>query len=217
MIPLRDVIPSRSTPYAALALIAVTLAAWLGELALSPGALPALLWTHGVVPADLRAPSLVTALFLHVSWVQVVGNLWALWIFGDNVEGRLGRLRFVGFYLLCGCAALLAHAAIYRSSMLPAVGAGGAVAGVMGAYFVEFPRSRVLTLVPVPFFVEIIEVPAAVLLGCWLLTQAFDAGTIAVTAGVPGGSPAAIAAGFLAGAAGLLLVRKLGRPDVRWA
>jgi membrane associated rhomboid family serine protease len=218
MIPLRDVIPSRSVPFAALALIGATGVVWLAEVFLVRDAAPALLGRWGVVPADVRAPSLVISLFLHGSWLHTVGNLWALWIFGDNVEGRLGHARFLVFYLACGCVAALAHVATDRASTLPHVGAGGAVAGVLGAYFVAFPRSRVLALVPVPFFLDIVEVPASPVIGIWLVTQVFETGAIAREAGAAGGTaPIALTAGFAAGAACIFLFKKLGRPYPRWA
>ena len=121
-------------------------------------------------------------MFLHGSWSHVIGNMWYLWIFGDNVEDRVGHGRFIVFYLLCGIAAALGQIAIDPTSTLPTIGASGAIAGVMGAYFVLYPQSRVLTLIPLIIFWEIIELPAIVLLGFWFLMQLFSAGAIAVTA-----------------------------------
>src|SRR5215467_14710965 len=105
MIPLRDVIPSRTTPFITVTIIALNAAAWLFELSLTPTALPRFLQVYGVVPAAFRAPTLLTSMFLHGSWSHVIGNMWYLWIFGDNVEDRLGHTRFIGFYLLCGSVA----------------------------------------------------------------------------------------------------------------
>ena len=115
-------------------------------------------------------------MFLHGSWSHVIGNMWYLWIFGDNVEDRLGHGRFIVFYLLCGIVAALGQIAIDPQSTLPTIGASGAIAGVMGAYFVLYPHSRVLTLIPLIIFWEIIELPAIFLLGFWFLMQLFSAG-----------------------------------------
>ncbi len=133
-----------------------------------------------------------------------------LWIFGDNVEDRLGHGRFIVFYLLCGIIAALGQIAIDPGSTLPTIGASGAIAGVMGAYFVLYPRSRVLTLIPLIIFWEIIELPAIVLLGFWFVIQLFSAGTIAVTASTGGGGVAFAAhvAGFVVGMIGGLVFRK---------
>jgi membrane associated rhomboid family serine protease len=140
----------------------------------------------------------------------VLGNMWYLWIFGDNVEDRLGHGRFIVFYLLCGIIAALGQIASDPQSTLPTIGASGAIAGVMGAYFVLYPRSRVLTLIPLIIFWEIIELPAIVLLGFWFVIQLFSAGTIAITASTGGGGVAFAAhvAGFVVGMIGGLMFRK---------
>ena len=210
MIPLRDVIPSRTTPVVTVSLIALNALAWFFELALPEDTLPAFLRVYGVVPADLRAPTLASSMFLHGSWPHLIGNMWYLWIFGDNIEDRMGHARFLVFYLLCGIVAALAHVAMSPGSMVPTIGASGAIAGVMGAYFVLFPRSRVLTLVPLIVFVEIIELPALLLLGFWFAMQIFSAGIGAITETGDSGGIAFVAhvAGFAAGAAGVLVFRK---------
>jgi membrane associated rhomboid family serine protease len=217
MIPLRDVIPSRSTPFITLTIIVLNSVAWLYELMLSGDELPAFLQLYGVVPADFSAPTLVSSMFLHGSWMHVIGNMWYLWIFGDNIEDRLGPTRFVVFYLVCGVAAALSHVAMDTTSTLPTIGASGAVAGVMGAYFVLYPQSRVLTLVPLILFYEIIELPAILLLGFWFLMQVFAAGAtaIAVTANTQGGGVAFMAhvAGFVAGVVGVWLFRRPRQRD----
>jgi membrane associated rhomboid family serine protease len=209
MIPLRDVIPSRTTPYITITIIVLNALAWLFELALPRDFLPVFLQLNGVVPADFRAPSLITSMFLHGSWSHVIGNMWYLWIFGDNVEDRVGHGRFIVFYQLCGIAAALGQIAIDPTSQLPTIGASGAIAGVMGAYFVLYPRSRVLTLLPW-IFIQIVELPATVLLGFWFLMQLFSAGAIAVTASTHGGGVAFMAhvVGFVAGVGGVFLFRK---------
>jgi len=165
--------------------------------------------TFGVVPAYFSWPTLITSMFLHGSWSHVIGNMWYLWIFGDNVEDRVGHGRFILFYLLCGIAAALGQVAVDPDSMLPTIGASGAIAGVMGAYFVLYPHSRVLTLIPW-IFIQIVELPAIFLLGFWFLMQLFSAGTVAVTAASHGSGGVAFAAhvaGFVVGAGGVFVFR----------
>jgi membrane associated rhomboid family serine protease len=217
MIPLRDVIPSRSTPYITITIIVLNALAWLYELALPRDILPIFLQIYGVVPADFRAPTLISSMFLHGSWMHFIGNMWYLWIFGDNIEDQMGHGRFIVFYLLCGAVAAFGHIAMDPQSTLPTIGASGAIAGVMGAYFVLFPQSRVLTLIPLIIFYEIIELPAILLLGFWFLMQLFSAGAIAVTANTQGGGVAFMAhvAGFVVGVAGVFVFRKR-RPEPQW-
>jgi membrane associated rhomboid family serine protease len=210
MIPLRDVIPSRTTPYITITIIGLNAVAWLFEISLPHEALNEFLTIYGVVPAYFSAPTLITSMFLHGGWMHVIGNMWYLWIFGDNVEDRLGHGRFIVFYLLCGIAAAMGQILIDPSSALPTIGASGAIAGVMGAYFVLYPHSRVLTLIPW-IFIQIIEVPAIVLLGFWFLMQFLSAGAIAVTANTHGGGGVAFAAhvaGFIVGVIGVFVFRK---------
>jgi membrane associated rhomboid family serine protease len=215
MIPLRDVIPSRTTPYITITIIALNAVAWLFELSLPEDVRQAFLTLYGVVPADFRPVTAVTSMFLHGSWMHVIGNMWYLWIFGDNIEDRLGHGRYIFFYLLCGIVAAAGQIAIDPTSTLPTIGASGAIAGVMGAYFVLYPRSRVLTLVTVIFLWEIVEVPAILLLGFWFLMQLFSAGAIAVTASTSGGGVAFMAhvAGFVTG---MISVFALRRRQTAW-
>jgi membrane associated rhomboid family serine protease len=217
MLPLRDVIPSRTTPYITITLIALNAVAWAYELMLPQDVLPVFLQIYGVVPAGFAPTTLISSLFLHGSWMHVIGNMWYLWIFGDNVEDTIGHGRFVVFYLLCGSVAALGHVAMDPTSTLPTIGASGAIAGVMGAYFVLYPQSRVLTLVPLIVYFELIELPAVLLLGVWFFIQLFSAGAIAVTANTSGGGVAFMAhvAGFAAGALGVLAFRKR-RPLWTW-
>jgi len=219
MIPLRDVIPSRTTPYITVTIIVLNALAWFLELSLPRDVLPLFLRVYGVVPAQLHALTLLTSMFLHGSWMHVIGNMWYLWIFGDNVEDRVGHGRFIVFYLLCGIAAALGQVVIDPGSTLPTIGASGAIAGVMGAYFVLYPRSRVLTLIPLVIFWEVIEVPAPLLLGFWFLMQLFSAGAIAVTSSTGGGGVAFMAhvAGFLCGAGAIFVFRQPERPEQYWA
>jgi membrane associated rhomboid family serine protease len=210
MIPLRDVIPSRTTPYITVTIILLNSLAWLFEISLGERQLTQFLYVYGVVPAAFAWPTLITSMFLHGSWSHVIGNMWYLWIFGDNVEDRLGHGRFIVFYLLCGMAAAFGQIVMDPYSQLPTIGASGAIAGVMGAYFVLYPHSRVLTLIPW-IFLQIIEVPAIILLGFWFLMQFISAGAIAVTANTHGGGGVAFAAhvaGFIVGVLGVFVFRK---------
>ena len=217
MIPLRDVIPSRTTPYITVTIIVLNALAWLFEISLPQDDLNQFLYVYGVVPAQFSAATLVTSMFLHGSWMHVIGNMWYLWIFGDNVEDRLGHAWFIVFYLVCGIIAALGQIAVDPTSSLPTIGASGAIAGVMGAYFVLYPRSRVLTLVPLILWWEIFELPAIVLLGFWFLFQLFNAGEIAVTAGAHAGGGVAFmahVAGFVFGGVVVLALRQ--RPARPW-
>ena len=208
MIPLRDVIPSRTFPFITVTIIVLNALAWIAELSMPPRVLNQVLYVYGVVPGDFHVATLVTSMFLHASWSHVIGNMWYLWIFGDNVEDQCGHGRFLVFYLLCGCAAAAGQILMNSASLLPTIGASGAIAGVMGAYFVLFPHSRVLTLVPI-FFFDVIEVPAIFLLGFWFLMQLFSAGAVAASANTGGGVAfAAHIAGFLVGVGGVFVFRK---------
>jgi membrane associated rhomboid family serine protease len=207
VIPLRDVIPSRTTPYITITIIVINALAWLFELSLSSDVIGVFLRVYGIVPAHFQPATLITSMFLHGSWSHVIGNMWFLWILGDNVEDRVGHGRFIVFYLLCGIVAAIAQIAVDPTSQLPTIGASGAIAGIMGAYFVLYPQSRVLTLV-VWIFIQVVEMPATILLGFWFLMQLFSAGAIAVTASTGGGVAfMAHVAGFAAGAIGIFVFR----------
>ncbi len=219
MIPLRDVIPSRTTPIITVTIIVLNALAWFVEISMPPEQLNQFLYIYGVVPASFSPPTLITSMFLHGSWMHVIGNMWYLWIFGDNVEDRLGHGRFIFFYLLCGIAAAFDQIVIDPTSTLPTIGASGAIAGVMGAYFVLYPQSRVLTLIPLIIFWEVIELPAVLLLGFWFLMQLFSAGAIAVTASTHGSGGVAFAAhvaGFLVGVASVFVLKKRDQPREWW-
>ena len=219
MIPLRDVIPSRTTPFLTVTIIVLNAVAWGYELLLPSDDLDIFIRQFGVVPAFFSYPTLISSMFLHGSWSHVLGNMWYLWIFGDNVEDRMGHGRFVVFYLLCGIVAAAGQIMAGPQSTLPTIGASGAIAGVMGAYFVLYPRSRVLTLIPIIFFWNVIELPATVLLGFWFLMQLFSAGAIAVTSSTHDGGIAFMAhvAGFVAGLLGVFVFRKREPSYARWA
>ncbi len=160
MIPLRDIIPSRTTPVVTISLIAVNVLVFIYELSLGRD-VDAFTLYYGLVPAAFSWVTVFTSMFLHGGFMHVAGNMLYLWIFGDNVEDRMGHGRFLVFYLLCGVAAALAQTITGPDSVVPMVGASGAIAGVMGAYFVLYPRSRIVTLIPIFFFFQVVEVPAA--------------------------------------------------------
>ena len=149
-------------------------------------------------------------MFLHGGWLHVIGNMLYLWIFGDNVEDRLGRFKYILFYLFCGLVAAITHVYTDRSSTVPMVGASGAVAGVMGAYFVLYPRARVLTLIPIFFFIQFIEIPAIFFLGIWFLIQFFN-GAFSLGAGGGGVAWGAHIGGFASGALIAYIFRLWGR------
>ncbi len=156
-----------------------------------------------------------TSMFLHGSWTHLISNMWSLWLFGDNVEDRLGHFRFILFYLLCGFLAMVSHFMFHTSSYIPAIGASGAIAGVMGAYFILFPYSRITTLIPVLFLPMFIKVPALVYLAVWFLLQLYN-GAISTFIGVRGSGIAwwAHIGGFLGGILllKLLYTRRYRRP-----
>jgi membrane associated rhomboid family serine protease len=201
MFPVSDVIPSRTTPFVTMALIALNALAFLYELQLDDRQLQQLVESAGVVPAAFAWPAIVTSMFLHAGWLHVGGNMLYLWIFGDNVEDRLGHARYLFFYLVCGAAAALGQIATNPSSRVPMIGASGAVAGVMGAYFVMYPHSRILTAVFIVFFMDLVEVPAIVFLAIWFVMQLFSGvGSIGVNAADAGVAFWAHVVGFATGA-----------------
>jgi membrane associated rhomboid family serine protease len=217
MIPLRDVIPSRTFPFFTIAFIVINSVAFLFEQSLPGPVLERFIHVYGVVPARVDVLSVFTSMFLHAGWGHFLGNMLFLWIFGDNVEDRLGHMRYVAFYLLCGVAAVAAHVYMNPGSTIPTIGASGAIAGVMGGYFVLYPNSRVLALVPLFIVFEIIEVPAILFLGLWFLMQFFyGVGSMAVREGAEAGGVAfwAHIAGFVAGAVAVFVLRKPSRS--RW-
>jgi membrane associated rhomboid family serine protease len=218
MIPLRDIIPSRTTPVVTIAVIAINVLVFLYELLLGP-AVDAFTLYWGLVPAAFSWVTVFTSMFLHGGFLHVAGNMLYLWIFGDNVEDRMGHGRFVVFYLLCGVAAALAQTIAAPDSVIPMVGASGAIAGVMGAYFVLYPKSRIVTLIPLLFFFQVIEVPAILFLGVWFLMQFLSGlgSIVSVAAGSTGGVAFwAHVAGFVAGLSGVVVFRRPERQRVEW-
>ncbi len=188
MIPLRDTIPARRFPVINTSLIVLNVLVFLFESILSPEQLDQFIWAWGLVPQRLWEEgglsawlALFTSMFLHGGWWHLISNMLALYIFGDNVEDRLGPFRYLLFYLFGGLAASAAHLFAYSGSAIPTVGASGAIASVLGAYLVLFPYARVITLVPIFYFVRIVEIPALVYLGFWFLSQLLN-GLFALTA-----------------------------------
>src|SRR3979411_1927378 len=213
MIPIRDDQPRYSTPYINSFLIGLNLLIFLFESSLDPDSLQVLVGQLGIVPAHLTVflsgspqyslPAIVlpffTSMFLHGSWMHVIGNMWFLYIFGDNVEDYLGHFKYLVFYLVAGILAMAAQVAIDPLSRVPTLGASGAIAGVLGAYFILYPRARVMTW----FFVFFIYVPAWIMLGYWFALQFLSgAATSLVYEGrsVGGGAFWAHVGGFIAGA-----------------
>ncbi|MDL1965178.1 MAG: rhomboid family intramembrane serine protease [Candidatus Desulfofervidus auxilii] len=186
MIPLKDKIPSRTFPLVTLSLIVINVLVFFYEGSLG-AYLERLVFTYGIVPKRYfffsgfgptaimgKYLPLFTSMFLHGGWLHLIGNMWFLWIFGDNVEDSMGHRRFILFYLLCGLGAGLSHIYTNPHSTLPTIGASGAISGVMGAYFMLFPHSRIVTLVPIFFFLTLIEIPAAFFILFWFTIQFFN-------------------------------------------
>jgi len=219
MIPLRDVIPSRTTPYVTTTLVGLNALVYIYAFLFVPR-FDRFVAAYGLIPADFSVTTLFTSMFLHGGLLHVAGNMLFLWIFGDNVEDRMGHGRFLVFYLLCGVAAAVGQILIDPASPVPMVGASGAVAGVMGAYFVLYPHSRIVTLIPIFVFFHVIELPAVLFLGLWFLLQFVSGlGSLAVTAGgEPTGGVAfwAHIGGFVAGLLGVFVFRKPRPQPVEW-
>jgi membrane associated rhomboid family serine protease len=170
MIPLRDTIPSHRIPVVNYALIALNVSVLAYEVSLGEDA-EAFVFTYGLIPREFAFSNLVTHMFLHGGLLHLLGNMVYLHIFGDNVEDRLGHVRFLCFYLLCGITAGVTQVVVNPTSGVPMVGASGAIAGVSGAYLLFFPHARVLTIVPVFIFLQLIEIPAVFFLVIWFVWQ----------------------------------------------
>jgi membrane associated rhomboid family serine protease len=208
MFPVCDVIPPKARPYVTIALVAACSAAFLYALQLDRAQMFELAHALGIVPADLAWHSLLTATLLHDGWIHFGGNMLCLWIFGGNVEDAMGHGTYLLFCVAAAAVAGLAYVVLQPDSGAPLVGASGAVAAVMGAYFVLYPRSRVLTAVFLVLHFDVIEVPAVFFLGAWLMLQLITGlasmGAGAADAGVAFGGHVA---GFTAGAAAGLAFR----------
>jgi membrane associated rhomboid family serine protease len=189
MFPLSDVIPSRTTPVVTIGLIAANVLVFFYQIVLAPVALEQFVATYAVIPAWFWWPSLFTSQFLHSGWMHILWNMVYLWIFGDNVEDRLGHVRYLLFYLGAGAVAAVLQILFNPFSGVPMLGASGAIAGVMGAYFVLYPQSRVLTAIFVVIFFDLVEIPALFFLGIWFLLQLISGvGSLGVSNAAGGGT-----------------------------
>jgi membrane associated rhomboid family serine protease len=222
VIPIRDTVPSRTAPIVTVALIVLNVIVFLHEAALGPY-LERFVMAYGLVPRRLvfwdgdpldpaRFLPLITSMFWHGGWLHLLGNMLYLWIFGDNVEDKLGHVRFIVFYLAAGIVAALTQVMLDPASIVPTIGASGAIAGVLGAYLISFPRARVLTLVPIIFLPWFVEIPAVIYLLFWFLMQVLE-GVGQLGASVEAGGVAVWAhiGGFIAG----VLLVKLMEPSRR--
>ena len=221
-IPLRDTQPSYSRPLITSLIIAVNVVVFLHQISLDGYSQNYFMMHYGLVPRHAHASALVTSMFLHGGWMHIIGNMWFLWIFGKNVEDALGHAKYLIFYLLCGVAAGVTQLLFTAGSSAPMVGASGAIAGVMGAYLVKFPHSRIVSLVVIFFFFTTIEIPAVLMLGIWFLLQFFNGfGSIGYSHLSQGGTAwFAHVGGFIAG---MILVAVMGtrpiytrRRDMTW-
>jgi membrane associated rhomboid family serine protease len=185
--PIRDNVPRSHVPFATWLIIAMNVFVFFVELSSPAAAVEQMTYLFGIVPARYTHPEwaqwvgfpssywpFVTSMFLHGGWLHIIGNMWMLWIFGDNVEDRMGPFRFLFFYLVCGIAAALVHLLTNVGSTVPAVGASGAIAGVMAAYFLLYPRARIVAMFPIVFWPVFFEVPAFLYLGFWFFVQFFS-------------------------------------------
>jgi membrane associated rhomboid family serine protease len=228
MIPIRDSIPSRNPPIVLYGIVLINVLAFLFELTLPEAQLNRLFMLFGVVPARFTHPGLAreagfppggivaffTHMFLHGGWLHLIGNMWTLWIFGDNVEDRMGPGRFAVFYVLCGLVAGGVHLATNVDSAMPTIGASGAIAGVLGAYFLLFPRAWVVILIPIVIYPLFVQIPAVVFLVLWFVTQVFSGiGSLGVPADEGQVAWFAHLGGFVAGMVLCRLFAK--RPEAR--
>jgi membrane associated rhomboid family serine protease len=185
MIPLKDMSPRRSLPVVTILLIIANVLVFFYQIGMPPGTADAFINTYGLVPARVQMAlagdprvtmgdalkPLITCMFLHGGWLHILGNMWFLWIFGGNVEDRLGPLTYLLFYLGCGIASGVAQTLFSWGSPIPSVGASGAISGILGAYIVFFPYARILTLVPLFVFFFTARIPAVIFIGLWFVAQ----------------------------------------------
>jgi rhomboid family protein len=222
MLPLSDHNPRRTTPVVTILIIALNVLMFFWEVSLGKN-LERALFSIAFIPKRFWLPgyllpnvvSIFVSMFLHGGFLHIAGNMLYLWIFGDNIEDRLGHVRYLIFYLMCGVVAALAHAFANPSSTMPAIGASGAIAGVLGGYLILFPRARVTTLIPIFFFITIREIPAVFLLVFWFVLQLFSGvGSLGVPAAQNAGGVAYFAhiGGFVAG---MILVVLMGGTRTR--
>jgi membrane associated rhomboid family serine protease len=224
MFPLRDDRPQYSPPYVTLLLIGLNVLVFIWEMLLTPYARNAFLATYGMIPDSeyFRPITLLTSMFLHGGWLHIISNMMFLWAFGRSLEGGMGRAKYLLFYILCGVAAALTQLFFNPDLRVPMVGASGAIAAVMGAYMVTYPRAYIHTLIFVFIFVTIVDIPAVFILGYWFLTQLFNGvGTVGYSHVSQGGTAwFAHIGGFLAGIAAVKLLGihddRVARRRVSW-
>lgn len=227
MIPIRNNVPTRRFPIINTSIILVNTLIFLYQLTLPQEELQKMIFAYGVVPADLTmllsgnmaiggtAPSLtlLTATFLHGGWLHLLGNMVYLWVFGDNIEDFLGSSNYLLVYMLTGAIGHLAHTAFNPASPVPLIGASGAVAGVLGMYFVLYPRSRVLTLIPLGLFITFVEIPALIFLVLWFFLQVVNAlGALAMGPEIMAVAWWAHIGGFISGIVIASISAKWGNP-----
>lgn len=227
MFPLKDNILSLKKPYVTYIIIAANTIIYLFQFIIPRQIEELFIFRYGLVPAIFSKALLehrltirevypfLTSMFLHGNWLHIISNMWVLWIFGDNIEDRLGHFKYTLFYFLSGLSAMLCHYIFSPSSTIPAIGASGAVAGVMGAYFILFPHSRILTFIPVIFIPALIHIPAVVYLLLWFLMQLYNGALGSIIGGGRSGTAWwAHVGGFLSGILLLKLfyTRKYKRP-----
>jgi len=181
MIPLKDSVRPKKYPYVNITLIFLNIAIFIYQLSLGEAALIELYYRYGVIPQNFLALQgdtilpFLTSMFLHGGWFHLLGNMLYLWVFGDNVEDRIGHGGYLLFYLAAGAAGSLSHIAANPQSAVPTIGASGAIAGILGAYFIFFPRAKVLTLIPIGIFITTAYLPAYLFLVLWFFLQVFNA------------------------------------------
>jgi membrane associated rhomboid family serine protease len=224
MFPLRDDQPTYSPPVVTTLLIVACAFVFLFEISLDEYSRDYFINLYGLVPAHFRPVTLVTSMFLHGGWMHIIGNMLFLWAFGKSLEDAMGHTKFLAFYFIVGIVAGIVHMVFNFDSRIPTVGASGAIAGVMGAYLIRFPRAEIRTLIFVIFFITTVDIPAAWILVYWFITQLFSGyGAIAQTTHVTDSGVAVFAhiGGFIAG---MILIGMMGtrqryfprRRDVYW-
>lgn len=230
MFPLHDDNPTEITPLVTIILIATCVLVFFWQLSLGPyvqqavvslGFIPATLFDGKSLPTNLEIipawMTIFTSMFMHGGWMHIIGNMLYLWIFGNNVEDAMGHMRFIGFYLLCGIIAVAAHSLPNPASTTPLIGASGALAGVLGAYLLLYPRAKVLVAIPFGFFIHTMRLPAGLVLGFWFILQIFNSASAGDQSG--GVAWGAHIGGFIAGMALIPLFKhkkvKLFSPEIR--
>jgi len=218
MLPLKDINPSRSIPIANLTIILICSAVWLYEVSLGEYEFNHFIYNFGLVPVEVfsKPYQLFTHMFLHGSWLHIIGNMWFLWVFGDNVEDRLGKFKYLLFYVLCGLGSAIIQSLVSfltGAVHVPMVGASGAISGVLGAYLYLFPHARILALVPIFLFLTFTELPAVFFIGMWVFIQIINGLVTLPFAGMGGVAWFAHIGGFFVG---YKLVRVFYRRRLYW-